>query len=324
MAPIVGNISCFDESVEDFDTYCSRVEFYFVANGVDDADKKAVFVTLLGSKLFTLAQDLVSPKTLTDASYAEIVTALKKHFKPKVVIIYERYKFHTRCQSQGESIAEFMAGLKSCARLCDFGNSLDDMLRDRFVVGLLDEATQRTLLTEPDLTFQKAVGIASARESAAKDVREMGRKFTINAVTPGNSNKAKQMTTTRNNSMPSTPCTGCGKMHWRRDCPWKDKECFKCHRKGHLKQYCKNSASSPNKYSPKPKKYSQPTSRVSVNENKHGYGSGINVDNDLSGYDNFIFRTEVSNKVTAPIVKEIFLNGLPITMELDMAPLGPL
>ena len=56
------------------------------------------------------------------------------------------------------------------------------MLRDRFVVGLHDEATQRALLTEADLTFERAVEVASARKAAAMDVREMGRVSTIHAL----------------------------------------------------------------------------------------------------------------------------------------------
>ena len=314
--PEIGTIACFDESIEDFETYCSRVDFYFEANKVAAAEKKAVFVTLLGSKLFSLTQDLLSPKTLNDATHAEIVAALKKHFKPKKVVIYERYKFHTRSQAQGESIAEFVVGLKSCARTCEFGEALDDMLRDRFVVGLLDEATQRTLLTELDLTFNKAVSVASARETAAKDVREMGRRTTIHAVGSAHTNKFKP-NNGANNSIPNTPCTGCGKLHWRKDCPWKDKECFKCHMKGHLKKYCKNTASSPPKAKYSKKKYSQSTSKVSVTENRQDDEYNYREDKTASGYDNFIFRTSESNSVTAPITKQIFMNNLPITMELD-------
>ena len=55
----VGSISNFDESIEDFDSYCSRINFYLIANSVKEDKKKAVFVTLLGPKVFSLLQNLV-------------------------------------------------------------------------------------------------------------------------------------------------------------------------------------------------------------------------------------------------------------------------
>ena len=47
------------------------------------------------------------------------------------------------------------------------------MLRDRFVVGIQDASTQRMLLIEYTLDFSKAVAIATAREIAEKDVRDI-------------------------------------------------------------------------------------------------------------------------------------------------------
>ena len=67
---------------------------------------------------------------------------------------------------------------------CYFGDGLDDMLREGFVVGLLNEATQSTLLTELDFNFNKVVSIALARETADKDVMEMGCRLTVFNMKP--------------------------------------------------------------------------------------------------------------------------------------------
>ena len=124
----IGNINEFDASLEDFETYVSRVELFFTANSITDNKKVATFLTLLGPKVFQLVQNLVSPEKPANCTYDTLVRALKAHFKPKVVIIYERFKFNTRSQQQGESISEFVAGLKSCARTCDFGEVAGDLL----------------------------------------------------------------------------------------------------------------------------------------------------------------------------------------------------
>ena len=56
---------------------------------------------------------------------------------------------------------------------CEFGATLPEMLRDRFVMGLANDKIQQVLLAETDLTFDKAVSMATAREAASKDVQAM-------------------------------------------------------------------------------------------------------------------------------------------------------
>ena len=50
---------------------------------------------------------------------------------------------------------------------------MDEALRDRLVCGLSSEATQKRLLTEPDLTFARAVEIVTSMEEAAKNARTL-------------------------------------------------------------------------------------------------------------------------------------------------------
>ena len=44
--------------------------------------------------------------------------------------------------------------------LCNYGAALNDMLRNRLVVRINDDHTQRRLLAEGDLSFEKALEIA--------------------------------------------------------------------------------------------------------------------------------------------------------------------
>ena len=53
------------------------------------------------------------------------------------------------------------------------------MIRDRLVSGVNNDRIQRRLLTEPELTYQKAVDIALALESTAKHAQDLGAKNSI-------------------------------------------------------------------------------------------------------------------------------------------------
>ena len=172
---LIGNVGPYDKS-EKFAIHVDRVQLFFEANAIEESKQVPAFLSLIGPKLFGLAKDLVSPKVPKECSVNELVEVLNNHCKPQVIVIYERFKFYRRCREPHKTIASFTAALKSLAATCDFGDRLEEMLRDKFVMGLKEESTQCVLLTEKKLTFARAVEIANAREVAERDVREFGQK----------------------------------------------------------------------------------------------------------------------------------------------------
>ena len=80
-------------------------------------------------------------------------------------MLVERFHFHRHIQAADESIPEFDAALRKLAMHCEFGETLEETLRDRFVSGLQHEATQYKLLVEHALSYQKALEIARGMEA---------------------------------------------------------------------------------------------------------------------------------------------------------------
>ena len=70
-------------------------------------------------------------------------------------------------------MADFVTELRRLSTDCAFGDTLSDMLRDRLVCGINEEKIQRRLLQEANLTFEDALRIARAMETAAKKSLEM-------------------------------------------------------------------------------------------------------------------------------------------------------
>ena len=106
------------------------------------------------------SSDLLALAKPDKKSFDEISTALCSHFEPKRSVIAERFHFHKRDQATGETISDFDAVLRKLAIHCQFGDTLQEMLRDRFVCGLRHDAIQRCLLSESDLTYKKALEIS--------------------------------------------------------------------------------------------------------------------------------------------------------------------
>ena len=111
----------------------------------------------------------------TSRTYKDITELVQEHYNPKPSTIVERFKFNSRNQQSGESISNYVANLRQMTEFCDFGISLEDMLRDRLVCGIHDIRIQRRLLAEPNLTFKKALELAIALET----VEETPRTFRI-------------------------------------------------------------------------------------------------------------------------------------------------
>ena len=76
-------------------------------------------------------------------------------------------------RKQRESISEYIATLCKLSEHCKFGESLNDMLRDRIVCGCKDKCLQCKLLAETDLDFEKALKIAQAMETAEREAKDL-------------------------------------------------------------------------------------------------------------------------------------------------------
>ena len=61
---------------------------------------------------------------------------MTNHENPKRNLIVERSQFNMRSRKRGESVSQYMAELRRLSQYCEYGDSLDSMLRDRLVCGI--------------------------------------------------------------------------------------------------------------------------------------------------------------------------------------------
>ena len=67
----------------------------------------------------------------------KILDLLEGYYIGKTNVIYERYKFHSRNQKDGESTTTYIGELRRLAHSCDFENiTPDQLIRDRIVCGV--------------------------------------------------------------------------------------------------------------------------------------------------------------------------------------------
>ncbi|XP_026046823.1 uncharacterized protein K02A2.6-like [Astatotilapia calliptera] len=258
MAMHVGRVEEYNESKEDFESYLERLEQWMLANDVSDEKKVCTFLSVIGADTYRLLKNLVSPRVPSTMGYAALTGALSAHYKPTPVVIAERFRFQKRNQKEGEAVSDYVVALRQLSATCDFGQYLDEALRDRFVSGLRSDAVQRKLLSEKDLTFPRACEIAVSMELASKNTMEFsGRQdpHHVNALTnapnffnkgwkgqnrqEGN-NKPKNWKGPKKDTGMKQPCYRCGGKHSARECKFRSEKCHVCAKIGHIARACRN------------------------------------------------------------------------------------
>ena len=180
MANLLGHVGVFDPAVDNWSNYTEQLGQYFIANDLtDNIDKqKAVLLSSIGNKAYSLLRDICAPALPADKTYVQLVKSFKDYLNPKPSVICERFRFNKCEQAKSESIAQFITNFNRLAEHCDFNAFRKDALRDRFVCGLRDLNIQKRLLSVKDLTWEKATEQAISLELADLNAVEFKPSFT--------------------------------------------------------------------------------------------------------------------------------------------------
>lgn len=180
-------------------------------------------LTSLSLDVYELLLDLCFPGLPEAKSYKEINEILKEHYKPSVSVYAERRKFYEAQQNKCETVANYVARLKGLTRHCKFGTSLKDVLRDKFVCGLLKGPLfNKALELEPTATLEACVEVIVQKEAAMEQSDSMSTESVHYVRSSGIS------------------CVVCGDAsHKSEECRFKGYVCRSCNTKGHLAKMCK-------------------------------------------------------------------------------------
>ena len=94
-------------------------------------------------------------------------------------MIVERFNSNSRFRHEGETAAQYLAELWNLARYCEYGQNLDEMLRDRLVCRINDGKIQRRLLSEKELTLKRTWEIIVGMESTDKYADDLQQPGTV-------------------------------------------------------------------------------------------------------------------------------------------------
>ncbi|XP_062541354.1 uncharacterized protein K02A2.6-like [Armigeres subalbatus] len=246
---VANNFGSFDNYVagDDFEVYEERMVQHFLLHDVPRNRKVPFLLTHLGMDTYAILKKILQPVNPSSKTYPELVTALKKHFRPDVNKISERYRFHQADQKAGQTMSEYVVELKALAEKCEFDNFLTEALRDRFVFGIYDSKLRTHLLKQKKMSFENALDESLNWELAEKDnkVREnvLGAHVVRHGKQNRNRSKSRSRFTNSNGGQKNQygrrkVCEKCGRDHEQGKCPARSWKCFACGKQGHAANMC--------------------------------------------------------------------------------------
>ena len=170
------------------------------------------------------------------------------------------------------------------------------MLRDRIVCGVNDQQTQKKLLAEKTLSFDRAMEIALAVESATKGARDITSGMCDNAPLHVVSDKTPPVANFK--------CFHCGRgNHKPTECYLKDATCNRCNKKGHIARVCRS----------RPRTSVPQTKRNPLQVNAAPLETSSSEENEEYS----LFAVHNTKDSTKPLVVSMTLNDKEIPMEID-------
>ena len=165
-------------SLREFTTWRQKFTDYILLTGVSKASndrQKAVLRSLLDDEWFRITKFALNIKMEdVNTTVETIMTQMQEHLRSQRNIVLDRKEFYSRNQQPDEKFDDYYIALQEIAAFCDFcQNCINQQYRDRIVTGIHQEDTVKDLLSEKDLTLEKAVAICRANENASNDTESL-------------------------------------------------------------------------------------------------------------------------------------------------------
>ena len=318
----MGKVEEYDLRKRNWASYIARVRQYFKANSIKEELYTAILITVIGGEAYDLMTDLCNPKKPEDVKFEDLVKVMDNHLEPKPSEIAERYKFRQRKQDAQEKVAEYVANLKKLAKGCNFGEKLEENLRDQLVFGLKNDTIRQRLFAETKLDYATAYSLAVSLEAAEVNAGLMHEKETMmnKLSTSRNSRFFKDRQPRRSDGGCSHPgskrkrCGHCGKdNHEEVQCFFRQAICHVCNKSGHISTVCNKTKF----LSHKTKSESKPK--------VHRYHKYVKIDSDDSDSEStnlFSIKndkkiTKISENINKPLKVEVIINEIETKMEVD-------
>lgn len=175
--------------------------------------------------------------------FDKVIDKFHNHFINKRNLVFERHRFNTRNQNEGEPIQEFITSLFSLAEHCEYGTLHDQLIRDRIVAGVRDKNLCEKLLLKSDLTLEQAISFARQSEEVKNHQDIIQNKLEVLKINSKTNvtDENKKLSRPKEVMTAQNFCPRCGgKAHLNSyNCPAWNTICSSCKGRNHFARVCR-------------------------------------------------------------------------------------
>lgn len=288
-----------------WERWCKRLDNFIVAKGItNDLRKKGMLLHYAGEEVFDLSETL---GVAANTSFEETKTVLNTYFVPQRNTEYEVFVFRQARQGPEENLDQFHQRLKQLSTNCTFTEA-DREIKSQIIQKCKMDKVRDKGLREKDITLVNLLQFGRTLEATMLQSKLMASnvatpshdaaKASVNKVSKSVHNQARGKghfkPKPKQEDKSEDNCGGCGKgKHKKRqqECPAWGKECFKCKRKNHFGNVCR-----------------QRETHFLQNRDQVSQQTSYDVD---------MFHNSVQNGSSMPYVCELALNEVATKMEID-------
>lgn len=247
---LTGNLS------ENWRKFKQRFELYLTATGAaEKADKvkSSILLTVIGEDCLDIYNNFKFDPADDKQVLEKVLEKFQNYFTPQASTTYERYKFFTHAQKDGQTIENYAKELRTMSRTCKFGDLQESLIRDRIICGIIDNGLREKLLrAADDATLDQTLKTCQAWEATKQHVKEITQDSSgassesaeVHSVRRGRDGYQQTMGKTQTKPQEEssrTQCSRCGYKHAPRNCPAFGKNCNACGGFNHFQKCCRAS-----------------------------------------------------------------------------------
>ena len=225
-------------------------------NRFEEEFKTATFLSCIGEEAMEIFEGLDFASEDERTKFDIVVKKFQDLCLGETNETYERFLFNSRQKNETETVDQYITALRTLAKTCNFCACLrDSLIRDRLVIGINNNALQKKLLQDRNLTLAKAIDICRSSESTKQQVTKIhanddqaASEAEINAMF---TNANKTQTGRRDGGRggferrdggrdTKIQCKYCGTSHQKKkeSCPAFGSRCRNCGRDNHFAKVC--------------------------------------------------------------------------------------
>ncbi|KAJ1193600.1 hypothetical protein NDU88_002896 [Pleurodeles waltl] len=168
---------------------------------------------------------------------------LDRHYLPKVSIILQRYYFGKCKQSETETVEDFVTALRKLAAQCEVGDTLEERIRDQFMLECKSDKIREALWSKGDPNCDEVIMVAKQIEHSELCMENLRKsKNALRDIQLVETKVAtKKPTGTLKSKLLCYRCNSSSHLTNSKDCPAINMLCKKFGKRGHFARCCKSS-----------------------------------------------------------------------------------